>query len=198
MNNLELLNLLLIFFPGIVGVMLINYIVRTYKTLGTNEWILYSFVLGIFSYLPISFYKKVDIFKLEITASTIFVALAVSVIFSGAIIFFINKEFLHFIFRHLKISNTMGKKYIIKNIFSTKDKNFETLRENQVHIRYNNIDKSYTGTIKALDIHDNGYIEILLEEVGAIYNNKENFSYLMKSVLIFEKLENIVIEFPKK
>lgn len=199
MVNLEFVNLLLIFFPGIVGVMLINFLLRNYKTLGTNEWIIYSFVLGIFSYLPLAIcYNQGDIFTLNITATIIFKALAISIFISILIILFINKEILHFIFRKLKISNTMGKKYIIKNIFSTKDEKFKFLRESFVHIRYQNRDLSYSGTITAIDIHDNGYVEILLSNAGATYNNKENFSYIMKYVLIFEKVENIIIEFPEK
>ena len=44
-NNV--IKILLIFFPGIVGVILINYAINTYKSFELNLGLLYSFVLGV-------------------------------------------------------------------------------------------------------------------------------------------------------
>lgn len=58
----KFLALLLLFFPGIVGVLFINYVLESYKKLEVNLFLLYSFVLGVISYLPFSFFVKIAIY----------------------------------------------------------------------------------------------------------------------------------------
>ena len=94
-NNV--IKILLIFFPGIVGVILINYAINTYKSFELNLGLLYSFVLGVLSYITIPFLNKIfpcyslfevngDIFKMDISEKGIFLALIISIIYSIIII----------------------------------------------------------------------------------------------------------------
>lgn len=203
-NNV--IKILLIFFPGIVGVILINYAINTYKSFELNLGLLYSFVLGVLSYITIPFLNKIfpcislfevngDIFKMDISEKGIFLALIISIIYSIIIIKVIDKELYHTFLRQIGVSRTAGKKYILKNLYTTTDNGLSALVSNYVDIRFQNKDLTYSGTIKLIDIHDNGFIEILLENAGAIYNNNEDFSYTVKSVIICEKLENLIIEY---
>lgn len=203
-NNV--IKILLIFFPGIVGVILINYAINTYKSFELNLGLLYSFVLGVLSYITIPFLNKIfpyysffevsgDIFKMDISQKGIFLALIISIFYSIIVIKVIDKEIYHTFLRKIGISRTAGKKYILKNLYTTTDKKLSDLVSNYVDIRFQNKDLTYSGTIKLIDIHDNGFIEILLENAGAIYNNNENFSYTVKSVIICEKMENLIIEY---
>ena len=201
-NNV--IKILLIFFPGIVGVILINYAINTYKSFELYLGLLYSFVLGVLSYITIPFLNKIfpcislfevngDIFKMDISEKGIFLALIISIIYSIIIIKVIDKELYHTFLRQIGVSRTAGKKYILKNLYTTTDNELSALVSNYVDIRFQNKDLTYSGTIKLIDIHDNGFIEILLENAGAIYNNNEDFSYTVKSVIICEKLENLII-----
>ncbi|WP_315283325.1 hypothetical protein [Fusobacterium hwasookii] len=203
-NNV--IKILLIFFPGIVGVILINYAINTYKSFELYLGLLYSFVLGVLSYITIPFLNKIfpcislfevngDIFKMDISEKGIFLALIISIIYSIIIIKVIDKELYHTFLRQIGVSRTAGKKYILKNLYTTTDNELSALVSNYVDIRFQNKDLTYSGTIKLIDIHDNGFIEILLENAGAIYNNNEDFSYTVKSVIICEKLENLIIEY---
>ena len=203
-NNV--IKILLIFFPGIVGVILINYAINTYKSFELYLGLLYSFVLGVLSYITIPFLNKIfpcislfevngDIFKMDISEKGIFLALIISIIYSIIIIKVIDKELYHTFLRKIGVSRTAGKKYILKNLYTTTDNELSALVSNYVDIRFQNKDLTYSGTIKLIDIHDNDFIEILLENAGAIYNNNEDFSYTVKSVIICEKLENLIIEY---
>lgn len=203
-NNV--IKILLIFFPGIVGVILINYAINTYKSFELNLGLLYSFVLGVLSYITIPFLNKIfpcislfevngDIFKMDISEKGIFLALIISIIYSIIIIKVIDKELYHTFLRQIGVSRTAGKKYILKNLYTTTDNELSALVSNYVDIRFQNKDLTYSGTIKLIDIHDNGFIEILLENAGAIYNNNKDFSYTVKSVIICEKMENLIIEY---
>lgn len=202
----DVIKILLIFFPGIVGVILINYAINTYKSFELYLGLLYSFVLGVLSYITIPFLNKIfpcislfevngDIFKMDISEKGIFLALIISIIYSIIIIKVIDKELYHTFLRQIGVSRTAGKKYILKNLYTTTDNELSALVSNYVDIRFQNKDLTYSGTIKLIDIHDNGFIEILLENAGAIYNNNEDFSYTVKSVIICEKLENLIIEY---
>ncbi|EGN67345.1 hypothetical protein HMPREF0401_01051 [Fusobacterium animalis 11_3_2] len=203
-NNV--IKILLIFFPGIVGVILINYAINTYKSFELYLGLLYSFVLGVLSYITIPFLNKIfpcislfevngDIFKMDISEKGIFLALIISIIYSIIIIKVIDKELYHTFLRQIGVSRTAGKKYILKNLYTTTDNELSALVSSYVDIRFQNKDLTYSGTIKLIDIHDNGFIEILLENAGAIYNNNEDFSYTVKSVIICEKMENLIIEY---
>ena len=54
----KFLTLLLLFFPGIVGVLFINYALESYKKLEAKLFFLYSFALGVISYLATSLFCK--------------------------------------------------------------------------------------------------------------------------------------------
>ena len=64
----KFLTLLLLFFPGIVGVLFINYVLESYKKLEANLFLLYSFALGVISYLPTRlFCEDSNIFELRVS-----------------------------------------------------------------------------------------------------------------------------------
>ena len=202
----DVIKILLIFFPGIVGVILINYAINTYKSFELYLGLLYSFVLGVLSYITIPFLNNIfpcislfevngDIFKMDISEKGIFLALIISIIYSIIIIKVIDKELYHTFLRKIGVSRTAGKKYILKNLYTTTDNELSALVSSYVDIRFQNKDLTYSGTIKLIDTHDNGFIEILLENAGAIYNNNEDFSYTVKSGIICEKMENLIIEY---
>lgn len=194
----KFLALLLLFFPGIVGVLFINYVLESYKKLEVNLFLLYSFVLGVISYLPFSFFcEDSNIFKLNVSPRVIICATILALIVSTIIIFIINSEFLHLCIRKIKLSKTMGRKYILKNIVSSKDSKMNYLLNHWVLIRYQNKEQCFQGLIGAIDILEDNYIEILLKNVSAFYNNKTKPSYEVEATYLCEKLENIIIEFQK-
>ena len=194
----KFLALLLLFFPGIIGVLLINYVLESYKKLEINLFFLYSFVLGVISYLPFSlFCENNNIFKLNISPRIIVYATALSLGISAVIIFIINSESLHFCIRKIKLSKTMGRKFILKNIVSSKDSKMNYLLNHWVLIRYQNKEQCFQGLIGAIDILEDNYVEILLKDVSAFYDNKNNPSYTVEATYLCEKLENIIIEFQK-
>ena len=194
----KFLALLLLFFPGIVGVLFINYILESYKKLEVNLFLLYSFVLGVTSYLPFSFFcEDSNIFKLKVSPRVIICATILALIISTIMIFIINSEFLHLCMRKTKLSKTMGRKYILKNIISSKDSKMNYLLNHWVLIRYKNKELCFQGFIGAIDILEDNYVEILLKEVSAFYDNRDNPSYTAEATYLCEKFENIIIEFQK-
>lgn len=179
----KFLTLLLLFFPGIVGVLFINYVLESYKKLEANLFLLYSFALGVISYLPTRlFCEDSNIFELRVSIKAIILATIFSLIISAIIIFVINNEFLHLCMRKIKLSQTMGRKYILENIIASKDSKINYLLNHWVLIRYQNEDN---------------YVEILLKDVSAYYDNKTEPSYEVEAIYLCEKFENIIIEFQK-
>ena len=59
----------------------------------------------------------------------------------------------------------------------------------------NNVSKV---TLGAIDVLEDNYVEILLKEVSAYYDNKTQPSYEVEAMYLCEKFENIIIEFQKK
>lgn len=190
-----LIQILFIFFPGIAGVILINYVITPDKKLKVNEGIAYSFVLGVLSYLPLSFFFGMNnIFLLNIIQpKEIFYSFLIALFYSAIIIYCISKEIIHTVFRMTNISNKLGTEYIVQSILSSKDKNFN-FDGRAVAIRYQNKEIVYIGTIKAIGVTKECYIEILLYNVDAYFDNKSTPSYQLDNVIIMEKPENIVIE----
>ena len=71
----KFLTLLLLFFPGIVGVLFINYVLESYKKLEINLFLLYSFALGVVSYLPTNFFcEDSNIFELRVSTKALILA----------------------------------------------------------------------------------------------------------------------------
>ncbi|WP_339017674.1 hypothetical protein HUW83_06490 [Fusobacterium animalis] len=194
----KFLALLLLFFPGMIGVLLINYVLESYRKLEINLFFLYSFVLGVISYLPFSFFcEDSNIFKLNVSPRVIICATILALIISAIVIFIVNSEFLHLCIRKMKLSKTMGRKFILKNIVSSKDSKMNYLLNHWVLIRYQNKEQCFQGLIGAIDILEDNYVEILLKDVSAFYDNKDNPSYTVEATYLCEKLENIIIEFQK-
>jgi len=194
----KFLTLLLLFFPGIVGVLFINYALESYKKLEAKLFFLYSFALGVISYLATSlFCKDSNIFELRVSTKALILATISSLIISAIIIFVINSEFLHLCMRKMKLSQTMGRKYILKNIIASKDSEINYLLNHWVLIRYQNKEQCFQGYIGAIDVLEDNYVEILLKEVSAYYDNKTDPSYKVEAIYLCEKFENIIIEFQK-
>lgn len=194
----KFLTLLLLFFPGIVGVLFINYALESYKKLEAKLFFLYSFALGVISYLATSlFCKDSNIFELRVSTKALILATISSLIISTIIIFVINSEFLHLCMRKMKLSQTMGRKYILKNIIASKDSEINYLLNHWVLIRYQNKEQCFQGYIGAIDVLEDNYVEILLKEVSAYYDNKIDPSYKVEAIYLCEKFENIIIEFQK-
>lgn len=195
------IKLLFLFFPGIIGVILVNYALGRDKKLDIGEGIAYSFILGTLSYLYSYIFNITDIFSilnnenLYLSGTDIFKTLGISILLSFLVITIINNEIYHHLLRKLKISNTLGKKYILHNVYSTKDSQYNDLKNHWVCIRYQNKELVYNGYIQAIDILETSYIEILLREVQVTYDNKDNPSYKLTAIYICEKPENIVIEY---
>ena len=194
----KFLTLLLLFFPGIVGALFINYVLESYKKLEINLFLLYSFALGVVSYLPTNFFcEDSNIFELRVSTKALILATIFALIISDIIIFVINNEFLHLCMRKMKLSQTMGRKYILKNIVASKDPEMNYLLKHWVLIRYQNKEQRFQGYIGAIDFLEENYVEILLKEVSAYYDNKTEPSYEVEAMYLCEKLENIIIEFQK-
>ena len=80
----KFLTLLLLFFPGIVGVLFINYVLESYKKLEINLFLLYSFALGVVSYLPTNFFcEDNNIFELRVSTKALILATIFALIFSS-------------------------------------------------------------------------------------------------------------------
>lgn len=194
----KFLTLLLLFFPGIVGVLFINYVLESYKKLEIVLFLLYSFALGVISYLPTNFFcEDSNIFELRVSTKALILATIFALIISVIIIFVINNEFLHLCMRKIKLSQTMGRKYILKNIIASKDSKINYLLNHWVLIRYQNKEQCFQGYIGAIDVLEDNYVEILLKDVSAYYDNKTESSYEVEAIYLCEKLENIIIEFQK-
>ena len=99
--------------------------------------------------------------------------------------------------RKTKISQTMGRKYILENIIASKDSKINYLLNHWVLIRYQNKEQCFQGYIGAIDVLEDNYVEILLKEVSAYYDNKTDPSYKVEAIYLCEKFENIIIEFQK-
>lgn len=202
MFNAETIKILLIFFPGLVGFIFIHFSINTHNKINITLGFLFSFVLGVFSYLSLSFFSFIPLLKtsgnlLEMSFSQkdIGFALLFSMIYSLIIIKIIDKEIIHSCLRKMNILKTVGAKHIIDSLYTSTDEELLKLKTDLVDIRFQNKNLTYSGNIRLINIIDNGLVEILLENAGAVYDDKSDFSYMVKSVIICEKLENIIVEY---
>lgn len=199
--NIFTIQLLILFFPGILGVILINYVLGRDKELRLSEGTAYSFTLGVSAYLLVYLVggKEIhSIFSGDISnfpIGSIILTTLVSFALSSLIIFIIQTEALNNFLRKLGIAKTLGTKYILKSIQTTKDSNFSHLNNHWVCVRYHNRELNYVGYIQSVDFLENSYIEILLSDVAVTYDNKNKPSYFLESLYLCEKPENIVVEF---
>lgn len=198
----SIIQLLFIFLPGIVSVIIINYAISTEEKFDLNKGIAYSFILGFISYLPQYFHaghsKVLETLISKnptIAINEIIVALAFGLVYAVILTFIINKEVLHCLFRKTKISHKLGKKYLIQGIISSPDEIFKDLKNSWVNIRFNNREQVFQGWIQAIDFNDKGYFEILLRDVDVYYNNSDIKSYSLKAIYLCEKPENIILEY---
>lgn len=200
LETTNIIQLLFIFFPGIVATILLNFSITGENKLKLNDGIAYSFVLGILCYLPLSIFGDGQIFKNLLIQNPVILpieigkALLLAFIYSIVLTKIINSELLHTILRKYGISNKLGKKYLIQGLISSKDKNIN-LCNKWVSIRYQNKEQVYIGYIQALNVTDTEYIEILLKDVSTYFDNKEQPSYHLEATFICEKPENIILEF---
>ena len=96
-----------------------------------------------------------------------------------------------------KIITNNGKKVYFKNIVASKDPEINYLLNHWVLIRYQNKEQCFQGYIGAIDVLEDNYVEILLKDVSAYYDNKTEPSYEVEAIYLCEKFENIIIEFQK-
>lgn len=200
-----MIQLLFIFLPGIFAVILIKFAIATERELNINEWIAYSFVIGVLSYLPASIicqkFVMLDFLlnhqEIKIVNSEILIAIFFSLLYSVFVIFCINKEWYHWILRKLGLSTKFGKKYLIEGVISSSDPFYKNLLGKWVSIRYQEKELVFTGCIKSVNITENNYIELILAFVNAYYDNKNVSSYSLEAVYIHVKPEEILIEFMK-
>lgn len=203
METNNLVQLLFIFLPGIAGVILINFAIASEKKLQINEGIAYSFVLGTLCYLPLNIFGNGQIFNTLLTKTPLILpkeiatALFLALIYSLIIIYIINKELYHLILRKYKLSNKLGKKYLLQGLISSTDKEINELCNRWVSIRYQNKEQVYIGYLKAINVTDQEYFEILIKEVAAYFDSKDTPSYHLEALYLCEKPEDIVLEFHK-
>lgn len=197
-----MIQLLFIFFPGMVAVILVKAAIFRDKELSTNEWIAYSFVLGILSYLPFVLIGNFTMFDflisnkdIHIAVKEVFTAFVVAIIYSALLIFLITREGYHFILRTFKLSNKIGKEYLIEAIFASKDTLLNSLDNQWVNVRYQTKEQSFSGRIIGMNITKENSIELILAEVSVYYENNETPSYNLKNMYICTKPEEIIIEY---
>lgn len=199
--NIFTIQLLILLFPGILGVIFINYILDRNKELRLSEGIAYSFALGVSSYLLLYLCGGKEIYSIfsgdisNFPIGSIIGTTLVAIFLSGIIIIIIQKELLNYFLRKIGIANTFGIRYILKAIYMTPDPSLKHLSNHWVCIRYHNRELNYVGYIQSVDFIENSYIEILLSEVNVTYNNQDKPSYSLESLYLCEKPENIVVEF---
>lgn len=190
MLNEHFLNFLLIFFPGIIGISFIKYILIPDKKIETIEWIIYSFVLGILSYMPVIIYSdSLYINKFIINIPIILIASLISLFYSLFIIKIINSGIIHKFFDYINLSNNLAFKHILNNYMS---------KEKAAVVHVTNLKNNiiYSGEIIMYEIHDDHYTEILLCNT-TVTDSNDNFSYDTDKILIYAKSNDLIIEFPK-
>lgn len=203
METNNLIQLLFIFLPGIAGVILINFAIASEKKLEINEGIAYSFVLGTLCYLPLNIFGKGQIFNTLLTKNPLILpkeiaaALFLALIYSLIVIYIINKELYHLTLRKYKLSNKLGKKYLLQGLISSTDKEINGLCNKWVSVRYQNKEQVYIGYLKAINVTEQENFEILIKEVTAYFDNKDTPSYSLEALYLCEKPEDIVLEFHK-
>lgn len=202
MELINLIQFLFIFLPGIACVILVNYAILDDEKLELNKAAAYSFVLGVLCYLPLNLFGKGEILKTllskspKVSPQELTYALLFSIPYSIFFIFMINGERYHYFLRKFKLSNKLGKKYLAQGLIASKT--FEDIKDCWVSIRYQNKEQIYQGALQALNVTEQGYFEILLKDVSVYFDNKDTPSYELEATYLYEKPENIIIEYHKK
>ncbi|MCF2639411.1 MAG: hypothetical protein SOR11_07485 [Fusobacterium sp.] len=204
MDIVNLIQFLFIFLPGIACVILVNYAILDDAKLDFNRGVAYSFIVGVLCYLPLNLFDKGETLKTllsknpRISPAEISLALLFVIPYSLFFTWVINGEKYHYFLRKLRLSNKLGKKYLAQGLISSKDESFESIKQCWVSIRYQNKEQVYIGSLQALNIIEQGYFEILLKDVSAYFDNKDIPSYELEAIYLYERPENIVIEYHKK
>ena len=201
--------ILLIFFPGILGAKIMETFLQGKKKYTNTEWVVNSFLLGLSSYVIVTFSPQfnlnfIDIFsdvnKLKITTPIFISTVVVSVILSSFLSLALNKDIIHIAARWLGITIDSPHKKVIKDIFSSETSYLKDLRGRYVNVKRYDINIHYVGFIKGFDLEGN-LLELLLDDVTVYYyettddGTNEEKSYDIKSVYLNLNTEKISIEF---
>lgn len=201
--------ILLIFFPGIMGVKIMEIFTKGKKKYTNTEWIVNSFLLGAFSYLIVSFFPGsskdfISIFSnvesLQITLFTFSWTLIISVLLSFILSLALNKDVIHTLGRWLDITIETPHNKVITDIYSSVDPYLKDLRGRYVTVRRYDLDVHYIGFVKRFELEGNS-LELLLDDVTVYYhevdsnNVKQEKSYDIKSVYLNLNTDSISIEF---
>jgi len=197
------IKILLLFFPGIFAVKIMELLIEGKKKYSNTEWVVNSFLLGLISYFITSFLPKssgdfIEIFSNVETirmstwniASATLIALCLAFILSTII----NKDIFHDICRKLKVTNETSSNNVLGSIYYSSKADRKILQDSWVLVRRYDSDTVFQGNLSDYQF-TNGRIELLLKDVSVFYNNKSTPSYKVKAIYFSALPEQIYLEY---
>lgn len=198
-------NTLFIFFPGIISIFIIVHSGNKEKNITQFEWIIYSFVLGIFSYIPISFFKEISVFKLvndsviKVVPLELLIVTVIAIIYSLIFIYLEKKDYFYKFLRFFNISNSIGTQNLLISVYRTNEKEIINLRDKFVRVSYLDRTLEITGFIKLYSQNNEKIELVLLKSVKKPDSRADiNSDYDYEATFLSFKPNEAIIEFLKE
>lgn len=212
MFNETIIKILFLFLPGIIAVSIMQYFKNKNRKYTVNETFLYSFIIGVISYVIYSIFEKEVITKLinyntnnfPLVTKDIFYLCSIGILLGVMFTYLRTHGVINKIFSYFKISYEDGYETVLETIHKYDFGELEKVREKFVQIKLLDGTADYFGFIKHYEIH-NEYTEFLLfgndsikkEPVEIIFKNNLGPSkeYKQDAVYLLLKNGSFVIEF---
>lgn len=211
MNFTELtVQLLLIFLPGIVASIIINNL-TTHKKPDFKFFIIYSFILGVLSYMIFYFlilfnklYLKINGFESKtkltfikvltnnetsVNVKEIIFTTIIAFLLALLISFIINKGWFHIVARKLNITKQFGEKDVWQFLFNSRELSWISVRDFDTNMVYQGYVAAFSDTHK-----EN---ELLIQDVYVYDGRTGSYLYDLNALYITREKSKLTIEIQK-
>ncbi|MDK4483572.1 hypothetical protein MVQ26_07330 [Fusobacterium necrophorum] len=197
MSETLLIKLVILFFPGILGLIVLRFLLYQKVKTDFQETFFYSITLGILSYLYRFEELKQLLVSKEINVPFCFLltGLITSLSISIGLSFLINRGYFERFFRKIRFSNYLQKDILLDSILMNHDPLYSDNISEWTIIRLNNGTR-YVGKLVAYNYKDN-LLELFLSDV-TWYKPAEEAPYdELQSIYFVVDPTTVTIEYKK-
>ena len=208
MEYFALLQLLLLYFPGIVALKFYMYFISS-QSIKWFDQVLYVFMIGTISYLFLEFIYKFfsaevsipilsifgDISKLNKYlangADEIIFAIIISLLFTFLIVYVDRRRWLFKLLYKVGLSRKFGENHVWDYLHNSENENLTNIRLSDLDARLR-----YEGDVEAYSSSEN-FRELLLNNVTVYNLDTEKLLYTTASLYLSLPTDKIRMEFPR-
>ena len=197
MSETLLIKLVILFFPGILGLIVLRFLLYQKVKTDFQETFFYSITLGILSYLYRFEELKQLLVSKEINVPFCFLlsGLITSLVISICLSFLINRGYFERFFRKIRFSNYLQKDILLDSILMNHDPLYSDNISEWTIIRLNNGTR-YVGKLVAYNYKDD-LLELFLSDVTWYKPAEESPYDELQSIYLVVDPTTVTIEYKK-